>query len=161
MGDSGVVNSAKADGAKDNAEVSEFGNQGKENRVQDGLGDRLGSNNTDGLNTSASITVNAMAGWKAEVKEVMLNPGEEENVMIGDANESETKSSSGVTAHSIGLLQQALQEAFDKKSAVKTEDYEHCVKKPAKELNAWVMLTCPSQPFTSRLAFRGEMFNVG
>uniref|UniRef100_A0A6M2CNA5 alpha-1,2-Mannosidase n=1 Tax=Rhipicephalus microplus TaxID=6941 RepID=A0A6M2CNA5_RHIMP len=161
MGDSGVVNSAKADGAKDNAEVSEFGNQGKENRVQDGLGDRLGSNNTDGLNTSASITVNAMAGWKAEVKEVMLNPGEEENVMIGDANESETRTSSGVTAHSIGFFQKALQEEFDKKSAVKTEDYEHCVKKPAKELNGWVMLTCPSQPFTSRLAFRGEMFNVG
>lgn len=30
----------------------------------------------------------------------------------------------------------------------------------AEEGTNWAALTCPSQPFTSRLAFRGEMFNV-
>ncbi|KAL1427584.1 hypothetical protein MTO96_017283 [Rhipicephalus appendiculatus] len=71
------------------------------------------------------------------------------------------RTSNDVAAHSLGLLQQALQEAFGKKSSVKADDSEHCVKKPAKELSGWLMLTCPSQPFTSRLAFRGEMFNIG
>uniref|UniRef100_A0A131YLI7 alpha-1,2-Mannosidase n=1 Tax=Rhipicephalus appendiculatus TaxID=34631 RepID=A0A131YLI7_RHIAP len=161
MGDSEVANSAKADGAKDDAELSELSKQGKENHVQDSPSDAIGSNNSDDPSTSGSITVNATAGWKAEVKEVMLAPGEEEEVIIRDANNSEARTSNDVAAHSLGLLQQALQEAFGKKSSVKADDSEHCVKKPAKELSGWLMLTCPSQPFTSRLAFRGEMFNIG
>lgn len=161
ISDSGVANSAKAVGAKDDAEVSEFSKQGKENHVQDSPGEAIGSNNSDGPDTPTSSTVNATAGWKAEVKEVRLAPGEEEEVIIVDASKSEARTSSDVAAHSIGLLQQALQEAFGKKSSLNTEDSEHCVKKPAKQLNGWLMLTCPSQPFTSRLAFRGEMFNVG
>lgn len=159
VGDGAVVDSGKSDGAKDDAKALE---QGKERRVQSSPSEAtFGSNGSDDPDTSTTTVVNATAGWKSEVKEIGLAPGEEEEVIIGDTNMSESRTSSEVAAQSEGLLQQALQEAFGKKSSVTTENSEHCVKKPAKELNGWLMLTCPSQPFTSRLAFRGEMFNIG
>ncbi|KAH7954429.1 hypothetical protein HPB49_018372 [Dermacentor silvarum] len=158
VGDGAVVDSGKSDGAKDDAKALE---QGKERRVQSSPSEAtFGSNGSDDPDTSTTTVVNATAGWKSEVKEIGLAPGEEEEVIIGDTNMSESRTSSEVAAQSEGLLQQALQEAFGKKSSVTTENSEHCVKKPAKELNGWLMLTCPSQPFTSRLAFRGEMFNI-
>lgn len=161
IGESGVVDFVKPNNAKDVAEVSEFSKQDKERHVQNSPSGAVGSNSSDGPNTSTSTTVNTGVGWKSEVKEVRLAPGEEEEVIIGDANMSKTKISSEGASKSVNLLQQAIQEAFSKQSSAKTEDSEHCVKKPAKGMNGWLMLMCPSQPFTSRLAFRGEMFNVG
>ncbi|XP_050039833.1 uncharacterized protein [Dermacentor andersoni] len=160
--DGAVVDSAKSDGDKNDANASEFSEQDKKRRVRNSSSETtLSSSGNDGPDTRTSAGMNVTAGWKAEVKEVRLAPGEEEEVIIGDTNMSESSASSEVAAQPEGLLQQAVQEAFGKKSSVATENSEHCIKKPAKELNGWLMLTCPSQPFTSRLAFRGEMFNVG
>lgn len=109
--------------------------------------------------TNASLV--ADVGWKSEVKEVELAPAEEEVIFSSTYfNESQNHSIDIGSTQSPSLQVQTVQEVLDEKEAVSTEGTAECIKRPAKEPNGWLMLMCPSQPFTSRLAFRGEMFNI-
>ncbi|KAK8770403.1 hypothetical protein V5799_013130 [Amblyomma americanum] len=106
-------------------------------------------------------SLKADIGWKSEVKEVELAPVEEEVIFSNTYfNESRNPNIETGSAQSPSLQEQTGEEVSGEKGAISTEDATECIKRPAKEPNGWLMLRCPSQPFTSRLAFRGEMFNV-
>lgn len=118
----------------------------------------LASSDFDKL-ANASLT--ADIGWKSEVKEVELAPTEEEVIFSNiHFNKSQNPSKEVGSTQSPSLQEEAAQKVLDEKEAISIEDTAECIKRPAKEPNGWLVLMCPSQPFTSRLAFRGEMFNI-
>lgn len=116
----------------------------------------LNSLNIDELASSINL------GWRSEVKEIQLAPGEEEEVAIKEVHLNYSVVASNGTAYmdALSFFKKAFQEALDRKASIEVAKHAQRTDKPAVGSTEWLVLTCPSQPFTSRLAFRGEMFNV-
>lgn len=116
----------------------------------------LNSLNSDELANSINL------GWRSEVKEIQLAPGEEDEVAIKEVHLNYSVVASNGTAYmdALSFFKKAFQEALDRKASIEVAKYAQRTDKPAVGSTDWLVLTCPSQPFTSRLAFRGEMFNV-
>lgn len=133
----------------------------KEGTSFEGSLDRVALNGTNS-NELTNSTVSVATGWKSEVKEIQLASGEEEEVAINEVlfNYSGVASDGTVNMQALSFFKRAFQEALERKASIQAAEYAQRTDKRARESNEWLILTCPSQPFTSRLAFRGEMFNV-
>uniref|UniRef100_A0A131XSZ1 alpha-1,2-Mannosidase n=1 Tax=Ixodes ricinus TaxID=34613 RepID=A0A131XSZ1_IXORI len=121
-------------------------------------------------------------GWRAEVTEVDLNLESDEGELVDGTSEGVDGPSGQVRFEIAGkgrieelkdLLTSAVEQAAAGLRTGEKEESKIDVKLTAERGTAassdaakfadragWTALTCPSQPFLSRLAFRGEMFNV-
>ncbi|XP_040066956.1 uncharacterized protein LOC8043968 isoform X1 [Ixodes scapularis] len=121
-------------------------------------------------------------GWRAEVTEVDLTSESDEGELVDGTSEGVDGPSGRVHFEIAGkgrieelkdLLTSAVEQAAAGLRTSEKEESKMDVKLTdergtAASSNAakfadgagWTALTCPSQPFLSRLAFRGEMFNV-
>lgn len=115
------------------------------------------------------------AGWRAEVTEVDLTSESDEGELIdGPSSQAHFEiAGKGRIEELKDLLTSAVEQAAAGLRTSEKEESKIDVKLTDERGTAassdavkfadgagWTALTCPSQPFLSRLAFRGEMFNV-